>query len=322
MGHVLLRRLAMAVPLLLLVSLLTFALVDLSSGDAFTRLLDDPQVSEEQVALLRAQFGLDGPLPERYGRWLLNACRGDLGLSLRYRRPVAELIGERLGNTLLLSAVGLLLAWAIAVPLGVVAALRPRGLLDRGIGLLTSLALSSPRVLLALLALLFAASTGLFPVGGLHDQVHWEELGALDRAVDLAWHLALPASVLALTSCAGVLRQARGQMLDALGQDFVRTARAKGLRERAVVFRHALRVAANPLLTLLGYGLAQLVTGSFLVEVVFGWPGLARLTYEALLGKDVFLVMASVLMASATLIAGNLLADLLLAAADPRVRVQ
>ena len=316
------RRALALLPLLLGITFLTFLLLESSSGDFFSRLLEDPQVSEEQVAMLRRDFGLDRPFLERYAHWLVNACQGNLGRSFRYHLPVGGLIMERLGNTLLLALASLLLSWGMAVPLGVLAALRPRGLVDRAVGMLAYLALSMPRVFLALLALLLAAGSGIFPVGGMHDQVFWDDWGPWQKTWDLARHLALPATVLALTSLAGIMRQMRGSMIETLGQDYIRTARAKGLPERVVVFKHALRNAINPMVTLFGYSLAHLVTGSFLVEVVFSWPGLARLTMEALLGKDLYLVMASVLVVSLTLVLGNLSADLMLAAADPRVRAE
>ncbi len=316
----LLRRLVALPPLLLAVSLLTFGLLESSHGDYFTRLLQDPQVSQEQVAQLREQYGLQRPFAERYARWLGGALRGDLGHSFQYHTPVAGLIAERLGNTLLLALSGLLLVWGLSLPLGVLAARRPHGLLDRAVGSLATIGLAMPRVLLALLALLLAASTGAFPVGGLHDPVAWDWWGPAAKAADVLRHLVLPASVLALGGLAGHLRHVRAALRQVLDGPTVRAARARGLSERRVLLRHALPNAANPLISLLGQDLGTLLAGSFLVEVVFAWPGLARLSVEALLGKDVFLVMASVLVATVALVVGNLVADLLLAGLDPRVR--
>jgi len=303
------------------VSFLTFVLLDASGGDYLSKLVGNPEVSDEYLARMRATYGLDRPLLERYGRWLSGAVRGDLGRSFDYQRDVASLLTERLGNTLLLAVAALVLSWGLAVPLGVLAAVKRGTWLDRASGLLAYLGLSLPRVFLALLAVLFAASSGWFPLGGLRDEVRWDDLGALGRLADVAWHLCLPAIVLALTGMAGAMRQMRGHTLEALAQDYVRTARAKGLPERTVLFKHTVRNAINPLITLFGYSLAHLVTGAFLVEVVFSWPGMARLTLTALMARDVNLVMASVMLASICLVVGNLVADLLLAAVDPRVRV-
>jgi len=314
-----LRRVLGLLPLLLAVSFLSFWLLSRAGGDAFSRLLADPQISQEQVAGLRALFGLDDPLPTRYLRWLSRLLQGDLGLSLRYQLPVSQLIRERTGNTLLLTGTSLVLIWVLGVGLGVLAALRPRGLLDRLLGLLAYLGLSTPPVLLALLLLLFAASTGLFPVGGLHDQLGWDGWGPGARLRDLVWHLVLPVAVLVLTGVGGLLRQVRGLMIEALGLPHVRNARLLGLPE-GLVLRHAGRQLRNPLLTQLGGSLGGLLGGSFLVEIVFAWPGLASLTYEAVLQRDAPLLLASLLAAAVLLVLGNLLADLALLGLDPRTR--
>jgi len=317
----LLRRLLALVPLLLVVSFLTFVMLDASGGDYLSKLVGNPEVSDEYLARMRAVYGLDRPLLERYGRWLAGAVQGDLGRSFDYQRDVSGLLVERLGNTLLLAVAALVLSWGLAVPLGLLAALRRGTWLDRVSGLAAALGLSFPRVFLALLAVLFAAASGWFPLGGLRDEVRWDELSAWGRVVDVGRHLCLPALVLALTGMAGVFRQMRGHTLEVLEQDYVRTARAKGLPERTVLFKHVVRNAINPIVTLFGTSLAHLVTGAFLVEVVFSWPGMARLTLGALLARDVNLVMASVMLASVCLVIGSLVADLLLAAVDPRVRV-
>ena len=321
MAALLLRRLLALVPLLLVVSFLTFVMLDASGGDYLSKLVGNPEVSDEYLARMRAVYGLDRPLLERYGRWLAGAVQGDLGRSFDYQRDVSGLLVERLGNTLLLAVAALVLSWGLAVPLGLLAALRRGTWLDRVSGLAAALGLSFPRVFLALLAVLFAAASGWFPLGGLRDEVRWDELSAWGRVVDVGRHLCLPALVLALTGMAGVFRQMRGHTLEVLEQDYVRTARAKGLPERTVLFKHVVRNAINPIVTLFGTSLAHLVTGAFLVEVVFSWPGMARLTLGALLARDVNLVMASVMLASVCLVIGSLVADLLLAAVDPRVRV-
>lgn len=321
MGALLLRRAAAVGPLLVVVSFLTFALLDASGGDYASRLARDPAVSDALLAQVRAVYGLDKPLLERYGRWAWGALRGDLGWSFDYQCAVGPLLLERVGNTLLLALTSLAIAWGFAIPLGVLSAVHQGTWLDKAAGLVAYLGLSMPRVFLSLLAVLLAFRTGLFPIGGLRDEVAWDGLSAWGRAADVAWHLCLPALVLGLTNMAATMRQMRGYTIETLAQDYVRTARAKGLPERTVLFKHVVRNAINPLVTLFGYSVANLVTGSFLVEVVFAWPGMARLTLTALLARDVNLVMASVVLASVMLVLGNLLADLLLAAVDPRIRV-
>lgn len=316
-----LRRLAATVPLLLVISFLTFVLLNSSSGDYLTRLLDNPSVTEEYVAALRAQYGLDRPFMHRYGLWLWNAVQGELGRSFEYNQDVSTLLWERLSNTLLLAMCALIFSWGLAIPLGVISAVRQNTWIDKVSGFVAYFGLSIPRVFLALLAVMFAAYTGWFPIGGLRDEVRWDDFSAWQKAVDIAWHLFLPATVLGITNMAGYMRQMRGYTIETLAQDYVRTARAKGLPEQVVLFKHTVRNAINPLVTLFGYSLAYLVTGSFLVEIVMSWPGMARLTLSALMAKDVHLVMASVMMASVMLVFGNLTSDILLALVDPRIRV-
>jgi peptide/nickel transport system permease protein len=257
-----------------------------------------------------------------YFAWLARAVTGDLGESFNAQESVATTITERLGNTLILSLVALLISWGLAIPLGVWSGVKPNSIVDWMCGATAYAGLSLPSVFLALLAVLFAYYTGWFPVGGMRDLVAWKDMTGWERFGDVAHHLALPASVVGLRSTASYMRQMRGQMVETLSQDYVRTARAKGLSERSVIYKHTLRNAINPLVTLLGFSIAGLLSGSFLVEVVMNWPGLARLVVDSVFARDEPMVMAAVLMATLMLVFGNVIADLLLAAVDPRIRVQ
>jgi peptide/nickel transport system permease protein len=225
---------------------------------------------------------------------------------------------EGLGNTLLLAGAAALVTWGLAVPLGVFAALRQHRWADRLLSFVAFVGLSVPEVLSGLLLLLLAARTGWFPVGGMTSVGH-NDLDALGRVLDVGHHLVLPALVVGLVPLAGRMRQMRASLLDVLRLDYVVTARAKGLGEGAVVLRHALRNALNPIITLFGYTLGALVSGSFVAEIIFSWPGLGRIALDAFLTQDPYLVLGAVLMSSVVLVAGNLVADLLLAAADPRI---
>jgi peptide/nickel transport system permease protein len=245
----------------------------------------------------------------------------DLGQSYHYKASVGSVLSERLLNTLLLSVVELMIAWCVAIPLGVWAGVRPNSIVDHVCGAVAYFGLSIPSVFLALLALLFAAATGWFPVGDMRDNVRWDTFTAWQKVTDVAWHVVLPASVAAMGILAGYMRQMRGQMVETMSADYVRTARAKGVSHRRVVFRHALRNAINPLVTMFGLSLASLLSGSFLVEVVLNWPGLARLVVDGITSYDEPLVMASILMATLMLVFGNLVADVLLAVVDPRIRL-
>lgn len=319
----LLKRLLHLIPILFGVSLLTYLLMSLAPGDYLTALQQNPQVSPQKIAELRAKLHLDKPWYIQYGYWLGRAARLDFGYSFLYKTSASSLIGARLWNTFLLSFAATVLAWFIAVPLGIWAAVNKDSWIDRLCALIAFLGLSIPEVLLALLALMFAATTGWFPVGGAENsRFDFDTLSTGQLVWDRIHHLTLPALVLAASELAGIMRQMRSNLLDTLRAEYVTTARSKGLPERRVVYRHALRNAINPLLTIFGYSLAGLLSGAFIVENIMAWPGLGRLTMEAIFAQDYQLVVATVVMATALLVAGNFVADLLLAWSDPRIRLK
>ena len=315
-----LKRLLHMIPLLLGVSLLTFLLMSLAPGDYYTSLLQNPQISPDIVARLKAQFHLDRPWYVQYFYWLKSVLHGDLGYSMAYHISATSLIIRRLWNTFLLSFFAMIIAWGVALPLGVWAAVKKDSWIDHACSLIAFVGLSVPDVLLSLLALWFAAATGWFPVGGAQSPLY-DFMSPAQQFWDRAHHLILPALVLAASSLAGIMRQMRSNLLDTLRAEYVTAARARGLGEGWVVYKHALRNAINPLLTIFGYSLANLLSGAFIVENIMAWPGLGRLTMEAFFAKDSYLVVDSVVMATALLVAGNFIADLLLAWSDPRIRL-
>lgn len=312
----LLRRLATTIPLLLGVTVFSFVLLELAPGDYFTQLQQDPTITRETLVRLRAEFALDRPVAVQYLYWLKNLASGNLGQSIAYRIPVADLLLPRLLNTLALSFAALAISWLIAVPAGILAARGAGGLLDRGLGLLAFLGMAVPDFLLAFLAIYLAARTGAFPVGGVGglDQT------GLDAVLDYLAHLAPPALVLAVGSVAYLQRLMRSNVIEELGKDYVRTARAKGLGRSRVLWRHAVPNAVNPMITLFGLELSAVASGAALVENVMAWPGLGKLLLEAMLAQDVYVVMASLLFGTLLLVAGNLFADIALAVVDPRIR--
>ena len=315
-----LRRLLQLVPLLLTLTALTFLLLKLAPGDYLTTLAENPQVSSETLDAMRRRFGLDQPWMVQFLLYLRNVVLHlDFGESFSRHQPVITVLRSGLLNTLLLALAGALVTWGLAIPCGAWAAARHNRAVDRGLSLLAFLGLSLPEVLSGLLLLMLAARTGWFPVGGLRS-LDWELLSPAGKALDLLHHLALPALVVGLVPLASRMRQMRASLLDVLALDYITTARAKGLDERTVIMKHALRNALNPLITLFGYTLGSLLSGSLVAEIIFSWPGLGRVTYDAILSRDQYLVVGSVLMAAVLLVLGNLVADLMLAAADPRVR--
>jgi len=314
-----LRRALQTIPLLLGISALTFLLLQLAPGDFLNTMAENPAISPETIAAMRLRFGLDHPWYVQYGLYLKNIfLHLDFGESFSRHQPVFLVLREGLLNTLLLAIAAAIVTWSLAIPLGVWAAVRQYSWVDKGLSLGAFVCLSVPEVLSGLLLLFFAANTGWFPVGGMRS-LDWDYLDAGGKAFDLLRHLALPALVVGLIPLASRMRQMRGNLLDVLRLDYVTTARAKGLDENKVVFKHAVRNAINPLITLFGFTIGALVSGAFVAEIIFAWPGLGRITLEAIQTQDQYLVLGAVLMASAMLIFGNLVADILLVLADPRI---
>ncbi len=314
-----LRRLMHMIPLLLGITFFSFLIISLAPGDYLTVMSQNPQVTAETIEALRSKFGLDQPWYIQYVKWIWNALHLDFGYSFANQVPVFSLIGERMLNTLILALSAALFAWGLSIPLGIISAVRQNTWMDRTASFVAFLGLSIPEVFFALLMVLFAAKTGWFPIGGMKS-IDFEYMSYGGQILNLVHHLILPTIVLGSVSMAGRMRQMRANLLDTLLQDYIQTARAKGLSERIVIYKHALRNAINPLITLFGFTLANLLSGAFLVEVVMSWPGLGRLTLDALFARDLYLVMGSLLMASVMLILGNLAADIMLALTDPRIR--
>lgn len=319
----LIRRLLAAIPLIIVVTFITKAMLVLSAGDYLDQLKLTPGISTEYIERQQKLYHLDSHnVFERYWYWFWPALRGQFGYSFSYSQSVISMIGERVLNTLLLTGSALIFSWGFAIPLGVLAAVYRNRWVDKLCGFISFFGLSIPSVFFSLVMLLFAAKTKLFPVGGIHDQSLWDSMTPWGRITDTLWHMVLPTIVLGTIGMAQYMRQMRSSMVETLTQDYIRTARAKGLSWRRVVFRHALGNAINPLVTIFGFSLAFLLAGALIVEFVFAWPGLGLLIYDALTNKDEPVVMAAVTMLVILLVIGNLIADLLLAIIDPRIRLE
>jgi peptide/nickel transport system permease protein len=316
------KRILQALLTLLLASALSFFIIKLSPGDYVDTLRQNPKISPERIEEIRRQFGLDKSWPEQYFLWLWRIfTKGDFGTSFIYQRSVASLLWARIPDTLLLAIASLIVTWAIAIPLGILAAVKQNKATDRILQVVSYTGQGFPSFITVLILLIFAQFTSpLFPIGG-KTSIDHADLSWFGKIIDVAWHMILPTIALSITSFAGLQRITRGELLDVLRQDYIQTARAKGLPENRVIYVHALRNAINPLITLLGFELASLLGGAFIAEQFFNWPGLGRLTLQAVMAKDQYLVMASLVMSAVLLNVGNLLADLMLKVADPRIRL-
>lgn len=313
-----LKRIAQTIPLLIVVSLISFFIIRMSPVDPLAELKLNPSVSPETVQKEKERLGLDKPIIVQYGKWAISFIQGDLGVTSTGEK-VSQKLKERIPNTLLLTTLVILLTWFVGVPLGIIAAVNWKTPFDRVLTVLTSIGMAIPSFFFAVLLLMFAVKTGWFPIGGLTSP-GFAEMNFGAKLLDLAHHLILPVFVLFTISLAGLQRQMRANMLDVLDSDYVKFARAKGLSEFKVVYKHALRNAVNPMITLLGFEFAGLLSGAALTEYVFQYPGLGRLILEAVMKSDINLVMASLMMGAIMLIAGNLIADILLIITDPRIR--
>ena len=292
----------------------------LKSGDPLSDLRFNPAISESVLKAEEKRLGLNEPWHIQYLLWLKGLLHGDLGVT-QQNQPVIRVIRKPILNTLLLSLCTLFCTWLIAIPLGIWAALKQGKFIDKFLAILTSCGMSTPTFVLAVLGLLFALNTQIFPIGGL-TSVNFYEMNFFQKIFDLAKHLILPTTILTLISIAGLQRQMRANLLDVLRQEYIKTAIAKGLPTHKVIYKHALRNAINPLITIFGFEFASLLSGAALTETILAYPGLGALTLEAARKLDVNLTMTTLMMGALMLIIGNLIADLLLKFADPRIKFE
>lgn len=321
MTRFIVRRLLQMIPLLIGISILVFLLIRLAPGDPTMVYIDPnkPPPSAADLERLREQLGLNDPLPIQYLHWMENLLQGDLGFSLSGRRPVLTEISERLPNTLLLGFAALLITAVVSIPIGILSAVARYSFLDYLVTLLSFLGLSIPGFVIALFLIqVFAVQLGWLPTTGMRNVR--EDYEGWRATVDVLEHLILPTIALSLASVARWARYQRSSLLDVLSQDYIRTARAKGLRERIVLGQHALRNALLPMITLVGLSIPMLVSGAFIIEYVFGWPGMGRLAVNAALRRDYPVIMGVTMISAIFIVLGNFLADIAYHWVDPRIR--
>jgi len=313
-----LKRSLQTIPLIIIVSVISFFIIRLAPIDPLAELRLNPSISQETLDKEIKRLNLDKPIYIQYFYWAKSFIKGDLGYTSAGEK-VSTKLKERIPNTLLLTTCVIFLTWIVGIPLGILAAVRKETVCDRILTVISSVGMAIPSFFFAILMLMFAVKTGLFPVGGL-TSYNYSEMNVFNKFIDIAKHLFLPVIVLFTISLSGLQRQMRANMLEVLDSDYVKFARAKGLSEFKVVYKHALRNAINPMITLLGFEFAGLLSGAALTEYVFQYPGLGRLILEAVMKSDINLVMASLMMGTIMLILGNLIADILLMITDPRTR--
>lgn len=322
------RRLLNMIPLLFGISFISFGIMYLAPGDFLGPLRLSPEVTPETIARMATQYGLDQPFIVQYWSWFKYAFPTpwswgiDLGRSFQYHVPVTHLIGTYAFNTILLSVGAAFVAWLFAIPIGIYAARHQYSFGDKALTTFSFLGVSIPNFFLALVLLYLVVKFKVpLPVGGA-TTIGYDDFTFWGKAWDRTRHLLVPVVVLGTGSMASLMRFMRSNLLDALRQDYVRTARAKGLRERFVVYKHALRNAINPLITLFGFELGGLLSGAAITEQVTSYPGLGRLFLGGIRANDYYLVLGILMVASMMLVVGNLIADVLLAWSDPRIRYQ
>lgn len=322
MANYLLKRILMLFPMLLGITLIAFVVIHLAPGEPVDMQTSmSPKVSAASRARLREFYGLDKPLHVQYGRWLANLARFDFGRSFAPdNRPVTDKIVERIPITLSLNIIALILEFGLAIPIGIIAAVHRDTLIDRGISVFVFVGFAVPTFWLALLCMyFFGVKLNWLPISGLHSMGS-DKLPALERLWDLAKHLILPIAIATFGSLAGLSRYMRSTMLEVLSQDYITTARAKGLKERTVIYRHALKNALLPVITLLGFSLPAMIGGSVIFETIFSIPGMGQLFYQGVMARDYPLVMGILVIGAGLTLVGNLLADLCYGLADPRIR--
>jgi peptide/nickel transport system permease protein len=321
------KRCLGAIPLVFGLLTVTFFIIRLAPGDP-TSMFIDPNIDPASAEQLRENFGLNDPLPVQYGKWLgvlppfRGVLEGEFGISFSRQRPVFEVLSGAVVNTLILTITALLVDLLVGVPLGIYSALNRGKKMDKALTMVSLFVYSMPHFWLSLvLILIFSLSLGWLPASQMHA-VGADELPSMAYALDLLKHMIMPVFVLGIASAASTVRYMRSSMLEVIRQDYVRTARAKGLSEKTVIWKHALRNALLPLITIIGLSFPFLLSGAVITEAIFAWPGMGRVTIDAIFSRDYPLIIANTFVAGLMVIAGNLLADVMYAVADPRVRLK
>ena len=322
MMNYILRRFLYMIPLMILISILSFTVIKLQPGEFGSQYFSNPRVSPETVENLRARLGLNQPAYMQYFTWVKGiVTEGDFGYSFAYKRPVSELIWERLGWTVVVAGSTILFTWGLAIPIGIFSATHKYSIFDYVFTFVGFLGISVPNFFMALLLMYLVLSFGGTEVGGLFSQEYIGAPWSIAKFIDLLKHIWIPLIAIGTAGMAGILRQMRGNLLDILGEQYVQTARAKGLNENIVIYKHAVRNAINPLISMFGMQLPKLISGTIISAIVLNLPTMGPFFYDALINQDQYLVMTFLMFSAFMMLIGNLIADILLAMVDPRIRL-
>ncbi|MBI5250087.1 MAG: ABC transporter permease [Desulfomonile tiedjei] len=317
------KRLLLMIPVLLGITIISFGVMKIAPGDPTSLVTDlNPNMNEEAINRIRAHYGLDQPWYVQYGKWLKNMLMLDFGRSFAQdNRPVIDKIAERIPITLLINILSMILILAVAIPIGVMSAVKQNSIFDKATTVFVFLGFAIPSFWLALLLMiLFGVQLDLLPISGFRS-LNYGELSTMGRVLDIAKHLILPVFISAFGGLAGMSRYMRSNMLEVIRQDYITTARAKGLDERTVIFKHAFRNALLPVITILGLSVPGLIGGSVIFETIFAIPGMGQLFYQSVMMRDYPTIMGILVIGAVLTLLGNLLADLFYSLADPRIRV-
>jgi len=320
MKRYILKRLLQFIPLIIGMTFISFLIIQMAPGDYFSKLKMNPEISQQTIQEMRKSFGLDKPVIVQYFYWLKNILTFNMGTSFSYHIPVSFLIKQKLKNTLALSLFSIFMTWLISIPLGIFGAIKNGRWQEKILSFLAYVGISIPSFFIAMLLVFFFAKHPVLPIGGTRSIFVYKSTWQI--FFDYLKHLLVPGMALTFAGIGSLYRLMKNNFLQAINSPYVITARAKGLPEYKVYYKHALRNAINPMITIFGYELSGILSGAALVEIITGWPGMGRLILEAVLSQDLYLVMASLLIGGILLIAGNLIADILIAFADPRVRLR
>ena len=314
------KRVLKMIPTLLIISLLLFKVIDLAPGN-FLDTKVNPNMTVEKLEQLKEVYGFDKPFGERYVNWLKKAVKGDFDESLKLRQPVSEIIKDYAWNSFVLAGTAFLLSILIAIPLGIVCATKQYSLADKATTILTFVSISLPSFLLGLMLInAFSLKIKLFPIGGMTTA--GSSLTGAAHYKDVLIHMVLPVVSLTILQAGSLIRYVRTAMLEVINQDYIRTARAKGLKEKVVIYKHALRNGLIPVITYIGMSLPGLFAGALITETIFVWPGIGRIGYEAILNRDYTLLMGFNMFMAVLTLMGNLLSDILYAVVDPRIKLK